>query len=144
MIANSMGAVISQMAIPIPVVGALIGSMAGYALASASYDTLLQSLKEAKQSQERRAQIEAECAEHIALIRAYRTELEQLIQTYLAEKTEIFYVAFADMKSALQIGDVDGFISGTNSITRALGGSPEFETMDEFEALMHSEVPFTL
>lgn len=48
MISSAMFAVVGQAVIPIPAVGAIIGSMVGYSLASASYGLLLESQKEAK------------------------------------------------------------------------------------------------
>lgn len=144
MIASSMGTVIGQAAIPIPIVGAVIGSMVGYAIASSSYGVLLESLKDAKLAHEERIRIEAECAEHIVLIREYRAELEQNIGRYLSSNIAVFSQAFDDMKSALSIGDIDGFISGTSSITKVLGKSVQFETMDEFDALMNSSNAFKI
>ncbi len=47
----------------IPVVGNIVGSMVGYAIASASYGTLLNSIKEAKASYEERVRVEGECEE---------------------------------------------------------------------------------
>ena len=48
----AMFAAVGQILIPVPVVGAMIGSMAGYALSSALYKELLDSLKEAKLAEE--------------------------------------------------------------------------------------------
>lgn len=143
-IAGSLGFLVGQTAIPIPVVGGMIGSMVGYAIASASYSELLTSLKEAKQAHEDRMRIERECQEHIVLIRQYRAELEENINRYLATNIIIFHESFDQIKSALNIGDIDGFISGTNQITKALGKKPQFETMGEFDILMQSTYTFKL
>lgn len=67
MISSSLFAIIGQAVIPIPVVGGLIGGMVGYAISSASYGTLLQTLKEEKYAHEERIRIEQACEEHIQM-----------------------------------------------------------------------------
>lgn len=144
MLSSSLFAVIGQAVIPIPVVGGIIGSMLGYAIASASYGTLLTSLKEAQFAHDERIRIEKECEEHIQLIRAYRLELEQSIGEYLVSNMEEFHRSFANIKASLDIGDIDGFITGANVITEALGKKPQFKSMNEFEVILNSSTDFKL
>jgi hypothetical protein len=136
MVSSAMFATIGQILIPIPVVGGLIGSMVGYALSSAFYKQLTGTLKEAKLARENRLRIEAECAEAIKMIRTYRAEMEAAISEYLSDHIAIFQAAFDDLKTALRLGDIDGFITGANSITRKLGGKPQFNTFAEFDTFM--------
>lgn len=143
-IASSLGAVVGQAAIPIPVLGAAIGSTVGYVMASASYGILTQALKEAKLAEEDRKRIESECAEHIVLIQEYRKELNEAIDNYLNSYAEIFCKSFDDMKVALLIGDVDGFIAGANGITSSLGKDPQFKTSEEFKVIMESKTAIKL
>jgi hypothetical protein len=138
MISSAVFAAIGQLAIPIPVVGGMIGSMLGYALNSACYRQLVSALKEANLAREERLRIEAECSEAIKMIREYRREMEAAISRYLLEYMTTFQEAFDDIKSALNIGDIDGFIGGANSITRKLGGKPQFNNFSEFDDLMNS------
>ncbi len=144
MISSSMFTVIGQAVIPIPVVGGMLGGMLGYAIASASYGTLLISLKDSKLAHEERIQIEQVCEEHIQMIRAYRLELEEIISKYLVSNMELFQQSFDNMKNSLGIGNIDGFISGANSISKALGKPPQFENLDEFSAIMDSNTTFKL
>ena len=144
MISGAAFAAIGQIAIPIPVVGGIIGSMFGYALASASYSTLSSSLKEAKLAREHRLKVEKECEEQIKLIRQYRKEMEECISQYLIDGITIFHDAFDSLKSSLEIGDVDGFITGANTITAALGKEVQFNTLDEFESLMNGSIALKL
>jgi hypothetical protein len=136
MLASAMFAVIGQIAIPIPVVGGMIGGMLGYALSSACYGQLVSALNGAKLAREERIRIEAECQEAIRMIHEYRAEMEAEISRYLSDYTGIFQSAFDNINAALQIGDIDGFISGANSITRKLDGKPQFNNYSEFENLM--------
>jgi hypothetical protein len=137
-------AVIGQLIIPIPIIGGLIGGMVGYALSSACYDQLMRALKDAKIARENRIKIEAECAEAIHMIREYRIEIEAAISSYLSDHIASFHNAFDGIKTALNIGDIDGFIAGANAITRKLGGKPQFENMSEFESLMDNSEKLSL
>ena len=144
MISSAMFATIGQAVIPIPVVGAMIGSMVGYTISSASYGLLLESLKEKELARERRIAIEKECEEHIKLIRAYRKELEENIIQYLGKHMVLFNNAFEELKSSLNIGDVDGVIANANQVTSALGKEVQFNNFDEFDDLMNSDETFRM
>lgn len=144
MISSAMFASIGQVVIPIPVIGGMIGSMLGYAVASASYSVLTSSLKEAKYAKEERERIEIACSEQIDLIKEYRLELENVISQYITEKISIFQSAFDGIKLSLEIGDVDGFIAGTNMITKSFGKEVQFEDMEGFNEIMSSNRPFKL
>jgi hypothetical protein len=118
------------------IIGGLVGGMLGYSLCCACYGIVMNALKEAKLAREERIRIEAECAKAIRMIREYRIEMEKLISRYLSDHIQTFHIAFDDMKTALQIGDIDGFIGGANAITGKLGGKPQFNTFGEFDSLM--------
>ena len=139
MVASAMFAAVGQVAIPIPVIGGMIGGMMGYALSSATYRVLLESLKDAELAKEEREQIEKACEEHIAMLRQYRAELEEVMNKYLVNTSESFRSCFTGIKKALDIGDVDLVISYANSITENLGGKPAFATMEEFDQKMQKE-----
>lgn len=144
MISSALFTAVGEIVIPVPVIGGMIGGMVGYAIASASYGVLLQSLKDEKRSAEERAIIEQACSEHINIIHSYRAEIEKTINTYLTTNIDVFRNSFDGIKEALEIGDVDGFIANTNKISLALGRKPQFEKMTEFDALMSSDIKFKL
>jgi hypothetical protein len=81
---------LGTIAIPIPVVGTMIGSMVGYALSALCYGQLVSALTGAKLAREERIRIEAECAEAITMIRQCRAEMERAISPYLIEHIETF------------------------------------------------------
>ncbi len=145
MTSSAMYAAIGQVAIPIPIVGAMAGSMLGYFIGSASYRELKDSLKMAKLAREARIRIERECEEAIALVKECRAELQANIDKYLENKKAFFEVTFNSVKECLELGDIDGYIAGTNEMIRHLGGTPQYSSKAEFDALMADPTkPFTL
>ncbi len=144
MLSSAMFSAIGQVAIPIPVVGAIIGGMVGYALSSASYDILMKSLNDAKMAREERVRVEKACEEHIKLIKEYRLEIENLINEYLSESMTDFRCSFDAVKKSLDIGDVDGFIEGTNQIIVDFGGTPSFSDIEDFNFKMENGITFKL
>jgi hypothetical protein len=144
MLSAAMFAVAGQMAIPFPIVGGMIGSLLGYTLCSVCYGGLLGALTEEKLAREERLKIEMECAEAVELIKQYRRELEKYFSKYLCEHIQTFHDAFDDMKKAIAVSDVDGFIRGANEITHSVGGRTQFDTVAQFDELMLSSEPFKL
>lgn len=143
-IGAAMFTIVGQAAIPIPVVGALVGSMVGYAMTSAFYGNLTSALKEAEIARENRIRIEKECEEAISLIQHYRVEMNDYVQRYLIHYNTIFNSAFMQMDDAFRSNDIDKFIDGANKITGALGGTEQFENMTEFDIFMNSSEDFNL
>ena len=142
--AGSYGFFAGQALIPIPIVGGVIGSMAGYMLSGALYGKLKEAMSGAKLAHEERLRVERECREAIKALEEYRAKIEALISEYLTSHIKTFREAFGVMNEALMIGDADGFISGANMITRKMGGRVQFEDMKEFDALMMSDEAFVL
>lgn len=144
MINSAFYAGVGQVLIPIPVVGALAGGMMGYALSSASYKILTESLRDARLAHARRLEVEKDCAEAIEMMRACRRHLEKTIKREMSEQRAIFNETFNQVKSALKIGDVDGYIDGMNKMTVAMGGKPQFSNYTEFDDLMNSDTAVVL
>ena len=144
MVSSAMFSVVGQAVIPIPVVGGLIGGMVGYALSSATYGILTQSLKEEKLAHEQRLQIEAVCEEHIKMIRQYRMEIESIVNEYLTESMDTFRESFTGIQNALAIGDVDWFIESTNTISENFGRKASFSSMQDFDSRMATGSTFKL
>ena len=138
MISSAMFAAVGQIAIPIPVLGAIAGSMLGYALSSASYHSLLGSLKEAKLAREERIRIEKECDEAVKMLQEYRKELEKFIDDYLKEAEDTFNEVFTAIKDKLAIGDADGYLREINKIIEFCGKMPVAKNKKEVDDLMSS------
>lgn len=65
--------------------------------------------------------------------------MNRIASQYLSDYQNVFSSAFSDMDSALLSGDIDLFISGANKITKKLGGTTQYENMNEFESFMDDD-----
>ena len=115
-----------------------------YTLVSISVSVIKEAINAPRIARERRIQIEQECAEQIKALKQFREEYEQQAKTWLKKTTDTFVTAFNTMDTALQIGDVDAYISGANQITHAMGAKTQFENCEQFNRLMNSDEAFVL
>ena len=140
-ISAAMFATAGQALIPIPVVGAMVGSMVGYALSNACYKELTNALREEKLAKEERIRIEAECAEAIRMIRQYRIEMNEYVDRYLTEHIQVFNNAFEQMNEAIGkdglIDDIEGFIGANNQIRQVLGYQPVITSLGDLDDEKH-------
>ncbi len=132
-------ATIGQAVIPIPVVGALVGSMVGYTMSTAAYNILLEAYKDASLAREERIRIERECRKMVALMISYKAEFQAYIDKYLINQKQFFDSIFNDIEKALAECDIDGYIGAMNRITYNEGETPLFQSMKEFDVLMQKE-----
>ena len=144
MIASSVFSAIGTVALDGAILGGLVGGMAGYALATATYGILKESLKEEKIAKERRIEVEKACEEHIKLLVEYRREIECIVSEYLCESTSVFRESFCGIKDALAVGDVDWVIENANNISMQFGGQVSFSNMEEFNQKMLAGDTFVL
>ncbi|WMP16729.1 hypothetical protein [Thiothrix lacustris] len=130
---------LGQAIIPIPIVGAMIGSTIGYFVGSMLHQSGLIGLGEVavvKVARERRERIEAMCLESIPLIRQHRLELEALLKTHFAERRQLLTQAFDGMEQSLVSWDADDFTRHLESVNQAFGKSLPFKSFNEFDAFM--------
>ena len=93
---------------------------------------------------ERRLLTEAQTAQAVAQLEAYREQLEARVSEYLAEDLTAFLEGFSAMDQGLQSGDSDSVIRGNVVIQRVLGREPQFTNQQEFDDLMDSDIPLKL
>lgn len=147
-LSSAMFAAAGQILIPVPgvgaMIGAIIGSMAGYALSTALYKELLGSLKEAKLAHEERLSVEKECEEVIKMIVQFREEMNESIEKYLKDMRKTFSTELENAEKAIWNDDIDAFISAANNMSVKLGKKPQFNTFKEFDAFMGTETALKL
>ncbi len=135
---------VGQALIPIPIVGGAVGALVGSMLTSTLYNDLINTLQTRELEHQERMRIIEECHAAAEQAKAFRKELEAYLDSYFAEYRECFDMAISSMRFAYETGDADGMIAGANEITRKLGGSVQYETVEEFKSFLDDDVPFVL
>ncbi|PYE38517.1 hypothetical protein [Psychrobacter fozii] len=142
MMSSSMFAAIGQVAIPIPVLGALIGGMVGYALTNTMYQSFFDVLKDAKLSTERRQLVEMQCEAAKLLSKEYELRIKDLF-AYRIQELELYS---NNMFDALNSPDIDPneFCSKMNRFAEELGTKLSINNIAELEAAMISDEPLVI
>ncbi len=131
LISSGAMAVAGQALIPIPVVGALIGSFVGATLSNIFFNAFLKAREEAKLARQRRIEIEKECREIIKRLEAYQNQFQEVCEQYFCETTKFFNQSFGELERALYTGDADLAIGANNKIQQGLGQKPLFNNKQE-------------
>lgn len=124
-------AVAGQALIPIPVVGALIGSFVGAILSETFFNAFLKAREEAKLARQRRIEIEKECREIIKHLEAYQNQFKEVFERYFHETTKFFNQNFDELERALYAGDADLAIAVNNKSRECLGQKALFDNKQE-------------
>lgn len=142
MMSSSMFAAIGQVAIPIPVLGALIGGMVGYALTNTLYQSFFDVLKDAKLSTERRQLIEMQCEAARLLSKEYEFKIKELF-AYRIKELELYS---NNMFDALDSPDInpEEFCLRMNRFAEELGTKISIKNMAELDEAMLSDLPLTI
>lgn len=128
---------IGQIAIPIPVLGSLIGGMVGYTLTNNFYHSFLDSLDEVKASEERYQYLEMCCLRARAAMRGYRYYLDNLFANKLSELRIESEKLFNSLEN--QNMNIDDFCQNINQFADILGKKLPFNNIDEFNKFMSSD-----
>lgn len=130
------GAALGQAVVPIPVVGAILGSIIGSALSGFAARITLTGIERAEAAEAHQRMVHAQCEAYIQQMNAYRAAMNQCIQVYLQKNGAVFNGALDAIQQAMHIDDVEVFISGANRITTHLGGKPPIKSMDDLDRKM--------
>lgn len=127
-----------QAIIPIPIVGYLVGSVAGYTAATVMAEAGLLALGEGgiEGARERRREVERWCAQSIAALHHQRRALD-----YLAQEWELSFVrpmneAISLLAQASERGDIEDAVLALSSINGVVGTSLPWRTFAEFDKFM--------
>ena len=74
-------------------------------------------------------------------LQKFKRELEERLTIYLAEDIETFMNGFDLMNEGLASGNPNLVIKGNVVIQKILGRKPQFESQEEFDKIMTSDVP---
>lgn len=131
---------VGQTVIPIPIAGALIGSIVGYFVGNILYQASLLSLGEpanVKQALRRRQRVEDIAIHAIPLIQQQREELLRIIKENCIGQVALFDTVFNAMDAAFAESDPDLYISQLETLCSTLHAALPFKTFIEFDLFMH-------
>lgn len=142
LVSSSMFTVLGQMAIPIPVVGGLIGGMVGYVLTNTFYQSFFDVLKDAKIAKEHREMMEMKCQTAQILANQYRLAIQDLFDK------KSFQLDQESQKLFSMLGNpnipADDFCKGINEFAQSLGKDLSIKDMQELDAIMLSDDPLII
>ncbi|MFS2008571.1 hypothetical protein ACCD06_01635 [Azospirillum sp. CT11-132] len=133
---------LGQVLIPIPVVGAMVGSSVGYFVGNILHQSGVISLGESAQvrvARERRERIEQLCVEAVARMQAARLAMTELMEEHFAAQAAALSTAFDDMDEAMMSWDADGFMKGLTNLNSTFSLSLPFHDFESFENFMHDD-----
>lgn len=133
-----------QALIPIPVVGAAVGAAIGSMMMSSYYDSLVGVLQRREIEHRERQRIIAECHAAAEQARSYQKELQGYLDAYFQEYRDCFHDALSMIHLSMQTGNANGMIAGANQITQKLGGTVQYETVEEFQTFLNHDDKFVL
>lgn len=136
---------LGQIAIPIPIVGALVGAGVGYFIGNMLHQSGLVALGDSrvvKEAKERRYAIQAMCLAVIPKIQKNRLELESHLESYFSQRKNDFLASFSILDNSLYSWNPDEFVFGLEKINNQFGTTLQFKSFTEFDLFMNSNEAF--
>ncbi|GIO35751.1 hypothetical protein J41TS12_06120 [Paenibacillus antibioticophila] len=137
MMAASFGAAVGT--VIFPGVGTVIGGMVGYLSSSSIYNACMQTLREERLSEERRARIHAIATAAIEAMGKQGTELLSMIEKFYARRQQVFTEAITILNLATKSQNIELFTQGLNKIATEMGGALQFTNFSEFDSFMQDK-----
>ncbi|WP_386696808.1 hypothetical protein [Lonepinella sp. MS14436] len=136
MMSGAMFATLGQIAIPIPVLGGLIGGMVGYTLSNTFYQGFLFALDEVETSKIRYAEISMKCDATRRIAARYQDYLNELFDKKLTELKGDASILFNTLESTTISND--DFIVNINRFAETLGKDLPIKNTAELDEFMLS------
>lgn len=130
-------AAIGQTVIPIPIVGAVIGSMIGMSLTGCLLSMAKKSAEKEARHKERVAIME-QCDHILDELNNYEKELNDYLNEYFGNLKSLFSEALLDMRQAVMSGDNIKVFTATNKMITNLGGTAEYSSLEQFKNFISS------
>lgn len=141
MLSSSTFATIGQIAIPVPVLGGLIGGMVGYALTNTFYQSFFDVLKDKNIARERRMLIEMQCNSAKILAEQYRIVIQDIFEQKSIELDHQTKKLFATFNNDLT---ADEFCQNINEFAKFLGKDLPIKNLQELDDIMLSDEPLII
>lgn len=136
---------LGQAMIPIPVVGALVGSSVGYLIGNLIHQSGLLALGDSavvQVAKERRQQIEQMCLLAIPQIQQHRKDLENQFNELREIRNQGIDFGFSLIQNSIENGKPEQFIDGLHKIGEQFGVVLPYKNFNEFDKMMQSEECF--
>ncbi|NVZ10363.1 hypothetical protein HW932_13945 [Allochromatium humboldtianum] len=136
---------LGQVAIPIPIIGALVGAGVGYFIGNMLHQSGLVALGDSrvvKEAKERRYAVQAMCLAVIPEIQKNRLELESYLESYFSQRKNDFLASFCVLDNSLYSWNPDEFVLGLEKINNQFGISLQFKSFADFDLFMSSDEVF--
>jgi len=136
---------LGQAAIPIPVVGFLVGSAVGYFVGHTlvkSGHVAIGETPAVREARERQERIRAMCERLIPEIQANRAKLEAYLDTHFANRAQVFKSSFDTLDQSILSDEPEAFVGALHAINEQFGQALQFRNFEEFDELMESDEPF--
>jgi len=141
LVAGGAGTVLGQIIIPVPVVGAVIGSTIGYMMSSFFYKDTLRAFKDLNTSSIDYEYVKAECESARRMMIAYQTEMKQIFEEKLQIARKEIDCLLINMDIAIKNGNIDEFADHINRLGELIGTKLQFATFKEFNKFMKTDEP---
>lgn len=122
-----------QLAIPIPVVGGIIGGLVGYTLNQAYFSSFMKLLQEKAVADERLKRVEEIRLKSIKQLQEEQQAFEQKFVLYHKMCCNCFDQAMRKINEGLINNDPDLVIEAANQMTETLGGTSTHNSVEDFE-----------
>lgn len=131
----------------VPVAGEILPALCAAVVAGVmivvgnrSIDYIVRSLfamfQGAEVARRRREEIDAFCAEQLPCLIADRNRLDTLVETHLADREVLFACTFAELSTARDGNEVDGFLNGLQKLNQVYGKTLPWRTQRELDDFM--------
>ena len=126
-------------------VGAIVGSVAGYMLASSVYQACLAVRRDARLAEEATERLTALCEEAGRVLDQQRAEFEERLRDYLNERQANFDRCFDAIHDALARERTAEAVVALSGLVGSVGQELRLATFEEFDDfMMHSDAPLVL
>ena len=137
MVSGSLFTMVGQIAIPVPILGGLIGGMIGCTLSNLFYQNFISALNGAKLSAERRKIVEMQCDAACAIAEAYEMKINEFFDRKLIQLDKES-IALFNMVNSVNITP-DEYCAGMNRFAEILGKRLTIKNMKELDEVMLSD-----
>lgn len=117
-------------------VGAIVGSIAGYMVASSLYGACLATLRAGRLAEEEAKRIETLCAEAVQVMQSERAAFDRQLSEILAKRDDAFEHCFALIDASLDGDDSGEAIHGVAGLLHVFGEQLLFASFEEFDDFM--------